>query len=1055
MESTTDAAIIGPYKATRLWNDVISAFRQYLPTGRHRRYMKTFENCFSGSSAADWLLQYLKTNECFGSDISRQKSLLLLNKLYKAGIFEEVKVSRNMRHKQDVQENRLYRFLPISPSKIKIPRLPLAPRNDTGMNLREVKSLPVKPLSNKPPADKQIGNEENPPKKTHNKLSRKISFKKDKVPLKEPDIVEEKESVPQCHLMKRILTTKEIKDTWKAVYLYRLRKSLSVTELGDILQTDLVDGYYVMHNCIYLNKSGVVTNIQPDDQLPHWVMSAMKCLARWPEPPEPGLPNYPGFEKDVFNVVRDYFLGLEEPLVPFVLYEVITNVFVMAGNHLAGTSGSPREDEETDCPVPSLWTSASLENIILNLTKKYCTLDSSDQRHSAFSLEDLQHSSNVHGLTFGNQEDLRFADHVDHTYRDYNLSAYPSTDGMDKLAQSRKKLNPFFSGLSFDLGTQESCPSLPTMSVVDGPRVLSRTTHSAGEVLPNGIGLLKKAGRRFDSTPNLKVSRYETAFGPDNKTVTRVYFQKGVSTERLDSQREEESSASQKETCFDAYLDDEALCPEVNLERGQSCECIAAISAGSPLDRNTLPRPSLGRSKSFADVKVTPSRGDRSVDAQAFIPPNGLPLKSRKDRNHSSSFYDSSDSICPNFRESSNQVSMGYGEAASFEQDQMNVASHCGKSRSFLEASERSGPSLTTRSNSFAVGDHTRGQKYSENTRRSGNRFSAYIDQPASSPLRDILEDVPSFGPGYRPVLDRSKEGRPSSMSDAYPLHQAPTRRHLPRSQFSAEDQVTSTPLDHYHLSNPAKRHGFTSSLENITPFFGTSQRHGNLTSGKAYLNFPQTRLSESRAKNSLQLITLLLPPANRRKLHMLFKMMVKMTANPNLCLDPTQTTRSLVLGTFYRAIVRPQDENNFDEFVVLQLVSFMLDFFDEIFAPPSEMKSQVSDRLKVLQRPQVVYSPRPVTRFCQQTSLADFENQSKSSSLSALEGLLERIVADKSMNLKEKRRRLKQFQRTYPTIYTRRFPTPELEAQVLPPRPKFKQPLLVKPLTKLKGLRL
>ena len=62
--------------------------------------------------------------------------------------------------------------------------------------------------------------------------------------------------------------------------IYRLRKTLNIADLCDFMDTDQVDGYYVMHNCIYLNKSGVVTNVPTDDQLPHWVVSAMKCLAR-------------------------------------------------------------------------------------------------------------------------------------------------------------------------------------------------------------------------------------------------------------------------------------------------------------------------------------------------------------------------------------------------------------------------------------------------------------------------------------------------------------------------------------------------------------------------------------------------------------------------------------------------------------------------------------------------------------------------------------------------------------------------------------------------------
>ncbi|CAL1546636.1 unnamed protein product, partial [Lymnaea stagnalis] len=291
---------IGPYKATRVWNDVISAFRQYLPCGRHRRYMKTFDNCFTGSSAVDWLLHYLKGNKNFNEDVSRQ-ALSLLNKLYKAGIFDEVKVTKNMRHKQDVQENRLYKF---------------TPKDKLSFHQKHDKQEPLKTslVSNAPEQNKQ------------SKLTRKLSIlKKEKVPKNREE--EQSETYPACRLISRVLTTREIKETWKTVFIKRLKKTLGVSRLGDIISLEDIDGYNVMHNCIYLNKSGIVTNIDSKDQLPQWVMSAMRCLARWPEPPEPGLPSYPGFEKDVFGVVKDYFLGLEEPLIPFNLYDVITNVF--------------------------------------------------------------------------------------------------------------------------------------------------------------------------------------------------------------------------------------------------------------------------------------------------------------------------------------------------------------------------------------------------------------------------------------------------------------------------------------------------------------------------------------------------------------------------------------------------------------------------------------------------------------------------------------------------------------------------------------------------------
>ena len=57
------------------------------------------------------------------------------------------------------------------------------------------------------------------------------------------------------------------------------------------------------------------------------VLCILLCHDSGPEKVEGDLPSYPGFEKDVFGVVRDYFMGLPEPLITYELYDVIINVF--------------------------------------------------------------------------------------------------------------------------------------------------------------------------------------------------------------------------------------------------------------------------------------------------------------------------------------------------------------------------------------------------------------------------------------------------------------------------------------------------------------------------------------------------------------------------------------------------------------------------------------------------------------------------------------------------------------------------------------------------------
>ena len=66
------------------------------------------------------------------------------------------------------------------------------------------------------------------------------------------------------------------------------------------------------------------------------MLSAMKCLANWPRQlrtvngRESCLPSYPGFEQDVFNVVKDYFLDLKEPLTTFGLYDHFLEAHIKA-----------------------------------------------------------------------------------------------------------------------------------------------------------------------------------------------------------------------------------------------------------------------------------------------------------------------------------------------------------------------------------------------------------------------------------------------------------------------------------------------------------------------------------------------------------------------------------------------------------------------------------------------------------------------------------------------------------------------------------------------------
>ena len=65
------------------WNDTIGAFRKGVPRGKHRRYMRTVDDCFVGSTAVDWLQNHLKQYKEFGTSITRQVQGCMKYKLIK------------------------------------------------------------------------------------------------------------------------------------------------------------------------------------------------------------------------------------------------------------------------------------------------------------------------------------------------------------------------------------------------------------------------------------------------------------------------------------------------------------------------------------------------------------------------------------------------------------------------------------------------------------------------------------------------------------------------------------------------------------------------------------------------------------------------------------------------------------------------------------------------------------------------------------------------------------------------------------------------------------
>lgn len=206
----------------------------------------------------------------------------------------------------------------------------------------------------------------------------------------------------------------------------------------------------------------------------------------------------------------------------------------------------------------------------------------------------------------------------------------------------------------------------------------------------------------------------------------------------------------------------------------------------------------------------------------------------------------------------------------------------------------------------------------------------------------------------------------------------------------------------------------------------------------------------ERIAVEALQICCLLLPPPNRRKIQLLMRMISRMSENVDMPrLHDAMGTRSLMIQTFSRCVLCCAEEVDLDELLSTRLVSFLMDHQQEIFKVPTYLQVAVRDHIEHMKMAQCKYPKEeicailPTYSYCKQITPQEFEEQKVSTSQAAVAELLENIIKDKNLSVKDKKKKLKQFQKEYPLIYQNRFPTTENEAVLLENKPTIKQPML------------
>ncbi|XP_075445782.1 DEP domain-containing protein 1B-like [Ascaphus truei] len=290
----------GPYRATKLWNETIELFRAGMSQKKHRIHFKTYEKCFTASEAVDWLHELLQCNQNFGPEVTRNQTIQLLKKFQKNHVIEDVKGRWG---KEDFHDNGcLYRFPPTSPIKpyLRRPQYRVEPLKFPHWNDQESVTsqvhIPVKPIV----------------------MNSEMWYKRHSIAIGE---------VPTCRLVhRRELTAANVEEIWKSMTLSHLQKIVGLDSLNDVMDTKQADAKHIIHNVYNINKQGIVVAGDKSKELPHWLQSAMTCLANWPYCSDLKPSMYLGFERDVFKTIAEYYSHLKEPLLTFQLFDVFVNI---------------------------------------------------------------------------------------------------------------------------------------------------------------------------------------------------------------------------------------------------------------------------------------------------------------------------------------------------------------------------------------------------------------------------------------------------------------------------------------------------------------------------------------------------------------------------------------------------------------------------------------------------------------------------------------------------------------------------------------------------------
>ena len=178
-----------------------------------------------------------------------------------------------------------------------------------------------------------------------------------------------------------------------------------------------------------------------------------------------------------------------------------------------------------------------------------------------------------------------------------------------------------------------------------------------------------------------------------------------------------------------------------------------------------------------------------------------------------------------------------------------------------------------------------------------------------------------------------------------------------------------------------------------------------------------------NKVLEAFQLSFLLIPPENRRQLHMLLKLMDRMIGNfenllsLNKNIKDKEDMKMFLVSEFWSVIINSPSRHDLEEMLGNRFVHILLENYENMFKPQRE---HLLGQLELIQ--QRDRDMNAARTYCKKMSMDQYELE-KRLPKTDLVALLVMILENKNYSKSEKKKKLLQFRNTYPSIYSQKFP--------------------------------